>query len=345
MQFPRNTLGLALAAISAAAFHLHAGAVEVIPGLEIHGYGDAGYVRDTVSPHSATTPEHDLSVLGTFQVFQGGRVWTQLAHQTASDRVRLDLLFFDGELDAQTTVRIGQARLPTGIYNETRDVQSLRASASLPLLYAGDPVAIDKALRGVTIDRRYGSNAFGSLQVEAFLGWGLVPDGEGGEKARLAGGRLSWVTPIEGLTLYLSGYTGHLAHDPGPDPRPLEQAFVSSTRYETGPWTLIAEVADSRADGHAYGARYIQLDRQLATAWRGFLRAESVRDRDPGETEGSPRQHRRLAAGVAWDSRHWGLRLEAALDSGRLAEVPAGTEPQTLRPRWNDYRASVNYTF
>ena len=345
MQNQRNAPRLLLAAIAAATFHLHAAAIEVAPGLEVHGFGDAGYVRESVSPQSRTRAEHDLSLLGTFQVFQGGRVWTQLAHLSPNDHMRLDLLFFDGEIDAQTTVRIGQARLPIGVFNETRDVQSLRASASLPLLYAGDPVAIDNALRGVTLDRRYGSTALGSFQVEAFVAWGLVPGGEREENARLAGGRLTWVTPVNGLTLKLSGYTGHLRDVAGPNPKPLEQAFVGSARYEAGPWTLTAEAANSRAEDHAYGAGYIQLDRQLAPGWRAFLRAESVRDHALDGSDEAPRRHRRIAFGPAWDAQHWGLRLEAGRNSGRLAEVPADIAPQTLRSRWNDYRVSVNYIF
>ena len=217
MQIPPEARCL-LAAIAAATIHLQAAAIEVAPGLEVHGYGDAGFLRETVSPQSSIKSDHDLSLLGTFQVIEGGRVWAQLAHLSATDRVRLDLLFFDFEINAGTTIRIGQARLPTGIYNETRDVQSLRASASLPLLYAGDPVAIDKALRGLTLDRRFGTTALGAFEVEAFAAWGVVPDGEDAERARLAGGRLTWVTPVDGLTLKLSGYSGHLRGRPGAEP-------------------------------------------------------------------------------------------------------------------------------
>ena len=75
------------------------------------------------------------------------------------------------------------------------------------------------------------------------------------------------------------------------------------------------------------------------------MRAEAVHDRDLDASDEAPRRHRRLAFGAAWDAQHWGLRLEAARNSGRLAEVPADVAPQTLRPRWNDYRVSVNYIF
>ena len=347
MQIIIKNLHLLVAASVGVVMHQAAAAVELAPGLELRGYGHVAVRREAISAETPAAVEHDVSLLAAVALGERVRLWAQVAHLSETGRLRLDLMFLDWELSPQTTVRIGQARLPVGLYNETRDVQALRASANLPLLYGGDSASLDEGFRGVVVEHRLGSGLLGSLTIEAFAAWAVSPDVKPAELARLGGGRFSWATPWPALTVKLSGYSGYLrtAHSGAAGARPREQALVGSLQYEGRQWSFNAEAARLSSDDHRQRVAYAEAIRQLSPQWRAFVRAEYVRDEDVSSQE-AVRQRKRLAVGAAWNaSEHWGLRVEAARNSGRPEQLPASVTLDTARQRWNDARVSVNYLF
>lgn len=347
MRINVRTLDLLLATALVMGVPLHVAAIELAPGLELRGYGHATLQRDAISAASAPEVEYDISLLGTLALGERSRVWLQVSHLSETRQARVDWAFFNWEATPQTTFRVGQARLPLGLHNETRDIQALRASASLPLLYEGDEGSLNEAMRGVVVDHRFDVDQLGSLGVEAFAAWAVVPDTQRAEHGKVAGGRLSWDTPWPGLTLKVSGYAGRLEDvEAGVVARQHEDVLVASAQYADGLWSMAAEAARGRADTHRYTIGYAQVDRQLAPQWRAFLRAEALREVLAGSVDQNSRRLRRLAIGAAWNADdHWGLRIEAARNSGRPEEAPDGVDAGTVRPRWNDVRASVNYIF
>ncbi len=341
----RKTTAL-LTCVVATAVHLNAAAFELAPGFELRGYGHVAVRHEAISAAASAETEYDLSLLGTLAVGEHGRVWMQVAKLSESRPVKLDLLFFDWELAPQTTLRIGQTRLPLGLYSETRDVQALRVSASLPLLHGGDAGSLDEGLRGLVVDHRFSGGDWGHFGIEAFAAWAVVPDVLRAERGKVAGGRLSWDTPAPGLTFKLSGYAGRLEGvETGVASQRREQILVASVQYEVGPWVLAGEAAEVRAGDHRHEVAYVQAARELAPQWRAFVRAEALRDSDASGSE-PERRRKRLSIGAAWNAgAHWGLRVEAARNSGRLDELPDGVTPETARPRWTDATVSVNYIF
>lgn len=341
----RKTTAL-LTCVVATAVHLNAAAVELAPGFELRGYGHVAVRREAISAAASAETEYDLSLLGTLAVGEHGRVWMQVAKLSESRPVKLDFLFFDWELAPRTTLHIGQTRLPLGLYNETRDLQALRVSASLPLLYGGDDGSLNEGLRGVVVDHRFSGGDWGHFGVEAFAAWAVVPDALRAERGKVAGGRLSWDTPWPGLTLKVSGYAGRVEDvETGAAALQREQTLVVSAQYETGPWALAAEAANTRVVDHRHRVAYVQAARELAPQWRAFVRAEALRDSDASGAE-PERRRKRLSIGAAWNAgAHWGLRVEAARNSGQLSELPDGVTPETARPRWTDATVSLNYIF
>ena len=314
---------------------LDAVAVELAPCLELRGDGHAAVQREAISAAAPSEIEHDLSLLGTLAIGEHGRVWMQVAKLSETRRVKLDFLCFDRDLTPQTTLRIGQTRLPLGFYNETRDLQALRVSASLPLLHGGDEGPLDEGLRGVVVDHRFSASEWVKFGIAAFLAWAVVPDALRAERGSVGGGRLSWDMPWPGLTFKLSGYGGRLEDvETGANVRQREQILVASAQYESGPWALAAEGAQTQAANHRHRVAHVQAARDLVPQWRAFVRAESLRDADPSSNEPA-RRRKRLSVGAAWQAAaHWGLRVEAARNSGRLDEFPEGVTPDTARSRW-----------
>lgn len=343
----------AAAGMAAAALAGPAGAQEPTSGLELHGhgYGHAAAETNAEGPADGTRAAHDLSLLGSVGLGGRYRLWAQIAHTSELQRLRLDWAFLDVDLTPQLTLHLGQARVPLGLINETRDAQALRPSASLPLLYSDELSLADEALRGGVLDWRAPGGSFGELTFEGWLARNIVPDAGAARRARVAGARLSWDTPLPGLGFKLSGYRGRVANvdddeDDDDDGAPAvpaafrpayesKRSFVASVSYDTGAWKLTAEAGRSRVGERSAKAGYLEVQWRPLDRWHGFARLEGAHRAN--DDSGAAATHRRAAAGLAWMAHeHWGVRLEL------------GHNRETGRPgrgRWNDALLSVNFVF
>lgn len=317
--------------------------VEVADGVDLHGYGHVQLQRGVEHPGDGGEVEHDVSLLGSIRLADGYRLWAQIAHTSELRRLRLDWAFLDIEAGPSLTLHLGQARAPLGLLNDTRDVQALRASASLPLLYGDELGLVDEALRGAVADWRSSPTAWGEFTVEGWVAASVVPDAGNARDARLVGGRFGWSTPLPGLTLKLSGYRGRVVQlgDDGADDADApadyrtKHSYILSAQYETAAWTLSAEAGRSRFGDRSARGGYVGAEWRANARWRGFARLESARRDDPDLGESGTR--RRTAVGLAWlPHEHWGARLEV----GRNRATGASD-----RMHWTDARLSVNFVF
>lgn len=319
-------------------------------GFDLHGYGHVEALHRG-GTDGGSEVEHDVSLLGHWRLNQRGSVWLQLAHLSETRRVRVDWGFLDWELTPTVTLRAGQVRLPLGLYNETRDVQALRPSASLPLLYDEDLRLADESLRGLSFEQR-GDALSGEFSMEAYAALAMVPDADKAARSRVLGGRLTWNHPSTGVTLNLSGYAGRTsssAETGDADGEPAhagwqrKRGLVVSGRLDRGSWTFDAEAGLARLGDVRLSTAYGQASRRLSDQWAMFVRAERMQLRPEGA---EALRLDRLSAGLAWSpSPRWGLRLEASRERGaRLHEVEdATTEPVTGSQ--NVVRLSVNTSF
>jgi len=341
---PRTSRRLAALATAIAGFAL-APACHAQDGegaFELHGYGQVSEVRNESAPGGRFEFDYDLSVLGVWRMQSDLRAWAQVARYKES-KTRLEWAFLDWDVSAATTVRLGQARVPMGLVNEARDVQTLRNSIGMPMLYDEEHGLVDEALRGVIIEHRRESPQTGGLVAETYVAGSMVCDEHSnGVSARIVGGRVQWTPPSSPWTFAASAYGGRQASSE-PDAAPgrrARHALVISAKVHAMDWDFSGELGTGRTGEGKLRVGYLQADREIAPQSAFFARAESSHRHGSGDEASEWRD--RLAMGLAWKpSPHWGFRIEA----GTNRASPTQSSPPAASPRtqWNDVAASFNF--
>ena len=132
-------------------------------------------------------------------------------------------------------------RYPFGLHNDIRDVQALRPSASLPLVYFENLALVDESVRGASVKHRFDWGEQ-SATVEAYAAMALDSDGSERIHGPMGGARVIIETPLEGLTLRASGYRGRFTMRSG-DQQRTKHGWVISARFAGERLDLQAELA------------------------------------------------------------------------------------------------------
>jgi hypothetical protein len=308
------------------------------PAIDFHGYGQLSESKNASAPDDGVETGYELSLLAIWRIRPDWKAWLQLAHYSETHATRVEWAFVDWAVSGSTSVRAGQTRLPMGMINEARDVQALRNSASLPLLYEGDHALIDEAIRGVIVEQRKAIAQAGEIVAEYYAAGAVIADQASAQSARIVGGRVQWMSPFPGWDFAASAYAGRAAPSTASGTWSDRHAVVLSAKWHaTAQWDLTGEYGSGRLDGTGMRAGYLQLDHPLAANWALFMRAESSRRQV--DIDGTTDVHERYSGGLAWKlSPHWGARLEA----GRNRPSTSGGSAAAA-PAWNDATLSVNY--
>lgn len=248
-------------------------AVELSDRLTLHGFGQAGYVWTSDNRyHDAAPGEADrydeLALLLTARVNERSNAWV-LVHNM-HDEVRVDWAFVDYQVARGPTLRLGQIKLPMGIYNETRDMAYTRPSSLKPLLYEEASEILDEAYRGIgaVYDQDVGG---GRLSWDVFAGR-LVESGLGEHRYRdLVGGRVTYHLPAEGWRAMVSanrtgaenvesGASGHYT------------TWVGSIDYAQDAWDLKAEYGTKSGFGLRGDSWYGQAAYTFGERWTPYVR-------------------------------------------------------------------------
>ncbi|HXU80884.1 MAG TPA: hypothetical protein VN914_05770 [Polyangia bacterium] len=238
--------------------------------VEVHGFVSQGAIKtirnNFLVPNSKrgsfdlteaginfTKPVSDRLRLG-FQLFGGGFV------PTGAYNAKLDWFYLDYHWKDWLGIRAGRVKLPFGLYNEINDVDSARVPALLP--QSTYPVANRNFLlaqTGFEIYGYLGSERAGALEYRLYGGtivFDLAPQQSGlpyvvrgVDFAYLAGGRLMWELPVEGLRLGGSAQVLRLDADlqGTTDPRFTGHIeipavlWMGSLEYSAHDWLLAAE--------------------------------------------------------------------------------------------------------
>jgi hypothetical protein len=278
----------ALALIGAVANPLPA--QELSDQLSLHGYFSQAYARSGELPILGMTKEgttdyrtaalqlrYNMTSSDNFVVqVQHRRLGDQVVMQMTDD-VELDWAFYERKLPRSTSLRIGKLPIPSGIYNEVRDVGVLLPfHQSANFVYADGIETID----GVLLSHTIGAGRAFSLDVTAFAGeWDFIETEYGvqGERAAVSrnkntlGGRLWLHTPIDGLEVGIGGSrsdaTGGLYRPAGVTTR--DDAWIASINGDFTRFDLRGEYLSARVDDDAaqyigyYGQGGVQLTEKL----------------------------------------------------------------------------------
>lgn len=345
MTNPSRVALLALVMICASASTT---AFEVGNQIEFHGYGDLTYVRSNVDATGqrlgARQTDHDVSFVATWQVDERTKLWAQLGKNREVSWGHVDWVFVDYQTASGQTWRLGKIPLTFGLHSDARDVQALRPSASLPLVYAENLALVDESITGASGKQRFdwGSQ---SATVEAYAATVLTSDGNARVRGPVGGARVIIETPLEGLTLRASGYRGRFAMSPG-DQQRNKYGWAVSARFAGERLDLQAELARGFAFDHGVSAWYAQAAYTLDANWQAMARIEQAVT-DTAQSSDDAYRERRLTLGLAYTiNQYLGLRLEQRFHRG-YASMVAGEvlEAGQGRQRWTSTLMSVNYLF
>lgn len=209
----------------AALISIPAGAAELalpeeLPELHLHGFVSQGFLLSSDNNYLARSSR------GSFEFSEAGLNFTL----PATDRLRLGLQLFSRKLgalgDYRATldwyyldyhwqdwlgIRAGRVKLPFGLYNDTADIDAGRTAVFLPQsVYPAQDQDFLLAQTGAEVYGYADLSKAGGIEYRAYAGTIFIDlkSTPGSPVSILdsnipyvAGGRLLWITPIEGLRL------------------------------------------------------------------------------------------------------------------------------------------------
>ncbi len=230
-------------------------------GLQFHGFVSQGYLLTehdnylgtTEGPGSLNFNEFALSATASpiDRLRIGLQIFARSVGDYGSDSLELDWAYADYRLTNNLGVTVGRFKIPHGLYNETRDLDMTRTEVFLPMsVYSTRLRDVYLAVNGAEVYGTLPAKALGSLDGVFYVG-GQNFDNNGAvakdvENAgsftavnsinlqRMAGGALTWNTPLDGLRLRASGFDAHNLRISGSGGLPPNDASGNPINYPAG---------------------------------------------------------------------------------------------------------------
>ncbi len=203
-----------------------------LDSVQIHGFVSQGYYRTTQtgwygdSGDSGSFEFTEVALNASAQPVDGLRVGVQLMARdfgnAGDNRVEVDWAFADWRAASRSGIKVGRFKMPYGLYNESRDLDFDHATVFLPqVVYLPQLRDYTLALNGGMVYG--GTDLGGGGQLDGSLFGGSQNIREEGDLADylsevgsgetfssitidlIAGAELTWLTPVDGLRMRLSG--------------------------------------------------------------------------------------------------------------------------------------------
>lgn len=325
--------------------------------VEIYGYGHQGYLQATDNTYlgagtNGTWDYNALALVFAKKIDDKTRVWTQI--HTTSNEIRLDWVFVDFQVNNNLVTRVGQIKQPFGLYNEIRDIKFLHLSTLTQALYSEAAEIAHEAYRGAAVvyDHDFGG---GSLSWDAYLGEVAENNLLVTTKNRgLAGGRVTYKTPVDGLIFMASAYNNKLDDTVNLKQGAME-VWMLSADYTNNNVSLKSEYVnkDNNLEGKISKSYYAQAGYTFAEKWTPFVRYDYITTDQTQRTDPSYYQ-KTTSLGVGYKINHSvKLIIENNWNNGYALPV-ASTLPEMPAPEvaagagktdWNMFAASVSFIF
>jgi hypothetical protein len=329
-----------------------AAAVDFGNDFALHGYGSQDYVQSSSdrntylgADHRGTWDNNFLAFVATVSLNERSKLWAQL-ETSSMDATRFTWFFVDYALTDALTAHVGRVKFPLGLYNETIDVKFLQMSSLEPSIYQIAADFVHDSYTGVGVDYTQDLGTAGRITWQVYGGnaYDTNPPADSRDR-RMAGGRVTYATPVDGLRFMVSSYrtqvellaTRELVN---------ETRVIGSIDYVQADWDLKAEYAAQSFDGVDSDGYYIQAGRTLADKWTPFVRYDYV------TTDKS------LAAGDAWHQKtvvgginykllgNVSLRGEVHANRGFALPFASGeANPATAKRDWTLFVVGLHFIF
>ena len=248
--------------------------------IEIHGFASTGYMKTDQNNYLLRSEDgsfefNEAGLNVTTSLNENIRVGMQLFSRdlgsVGNNDVKLDWAFLDYQWKEALGLRVGRIKTPMGLHSDTRDYDMLRTSILLPQgVYNEYFREAEIAYQGAAV---YGNIALGSggrFGYDIYAGAvEIKPDGimakymsdadavlTSATIDRMAGGRIRWYTPLQGLMLgsTLQQLAMNVDFESPSAPVymnwdvPTMQFLYLSAEYDLGSWTFAAEYFRWKSD-------------------------------------------------------------------------------------------------
>ncbi len=358
--------------------------------LDIHGFVSQGFIKTTKNEYLARSKRGSFEFTEVGLNFTKGltddvRVGIQLFAQdlgpTGNYRPQVDWFYLDWRFSDWLGIRAGRTKIPFGLYNDSADVDAARVPVLLPQsLY---PIDHREYLLAPTGGELYGNTRLGPLGALEYRAYGgtisvsTPPPPAPGITIRdvdvpyVAGGRVQWLPPLDGLTLGGSFQTLRIdwTYDFDPALIPVFQSigllppgfggalgvkfrvnfWVGSLEYQLGDLVLASEysrwigefesVAPKLLPTRSVNERYYAMASYRVAPWFTPGVYYSVYYPNVHQRQGHAAYQRDAAVTFRYDlNAHWLLKVEGHWMQGTAAldnrELNGGKDPKSLAPEW-----------
>lgn len=242
-------------------------------GIEIHGFASTGYMRSDHNNYLVPSEEgsFEFNEAGinfttslTDDIHAGIQLFSRDLGDIGNNDVKLDWAFLDYQWKEELGLRLGKMKVPHGLYNDTWDYDLLRTSILLPQgVYDEGFRETLVSSQGISIYGNISLGGGGRLGYNALAGTSGIGSDSGIAKIfsgndmtfqsatikYIAGGRMNWHTPLQGLMLGATIYQVDLTVNTESTSAPIAieidipelQIFGSSVEYNIGDLTAAAE--------------------------------------------------------------------------------------------------------
>ena len=187
---------------------------EGLNDLEVHGFLSQGYIKTTANQYLTTSNQGSFDFTEAALNFtkrlsqefrMGFQFFAQNLGQDGSFRSRFDWFYLDYSENVNASIRIGRIKMPFGLYNEYRDIDTGRMPVLLPQsVYNITSRDLLLALNGIELYGRIGSSQWRYNLYGGTIHTDLDETVEFLDVPYIYGGRLFWESPAENLTFGLS---------------------------------------------------------------------------------------------------------------------------------------------
>jgi hypothetical protein len=360
-----------------------------LASLEVHGFASQGLIltwRNDYLARDSTRGSFEFSEFGinltkrlTDTLQLGGQLFSQDLGPVGNHSPQVDWFYIAYRWRDWLGFRVGRLKMPYGLYNEVHDIDAARVPILLPgSVYPQQGREILFAHNGVELSGFMRSSELGALDYRLYAGtifWdprSLVPVGAGLEAdlhvRYIAGGRLLWDTPLEGLRIGASARVLHIDptfYIPGPPTTVIEidnqsHLWALSAEHSFGDLVLTAEYArwyaDQRSNNPAVSPplkgvseRAYAMAAYRLVPWFQMGAYYALFFPDTETRKGSENRQHDWAMTLRFDvNEHWLVKLEGHYMSGTAGLVnpvsisPADTVPD---PEWAAFFAKTTAYF
>lgn len=371
------------------------------PDVRVHAFVSQGVIKTTGRNYlmgnskrgSAEFSEVGLNFTGN--LLPDLRVGVQLfAHELGplgNYTPTFDWYYLDYRFRDWLGVRAGRTKIPFGLYNDSADIDAARVPILLP--QSVYPIDHRDYLLAQTGAELYGNQRLGPAGQIEYRAYGgtlnlATPSSDvpgitvsGLDMPYVFGGRLLWLTPLEGLTAAASyqalrfDWDYHFAPElvpvfqsvgllPAGNTGTLPVQFrvklwVASLEYQAGDLSVAAEYsrwigafksqAPALLPPHVVNERYYGMVSYHVTPWFTPGAYYSVYYDNVEHRDARKDYQRDLALSVRFDlNRYWLLKLEGHWMNGTLALEPSlndGTARQAMDKNWSAFLAKTTAYF